>query len=453
MEQNKYLFKYLSAKHFFFLLSISILNAVLFSFNSQSAIRGELVACILCLGVIDPLLCLGIYITSNLYIGAVFTGTMQVLIKVYISLMLFRKNYKMIHHLKYGIFFLASIATVIISYCTGIDSNGNVAILMLNIIFMIEVLANLKTDDIIKNIPMLVWAYVCCAISMSMYTGLSMIMSKNTAQVYGRIAFDGDIKTLATVMAVGIAILLCSIMEGKRLFGNYRMSVLNYTLLLIFSLILLLTAARGVILALIISFIFFFVFSKEKQRSIIKILPFVLFTVMIVLTYMDNPNFRIDRLFKNEEYTTMSGRTEIWVTHFKAIVDSGPVHIILGAGPGNINRISKIKWYAHSTFLDFFFSYGILGAGLLLYLELHFLIKFIKERNACVIAIYVLSIVMYSTHGSSANDYMFLLQIVLLYITKYLNSSASLPMNQSFFNKETSKIMENMPEESRKILC
>lgn len=90
----------------------------------------------------------------------------------------------------------------------------------------------------------------------------------------------------------------------------------------------------------------------------------------------------------------------------------GPGYVLFGVGPGRISRISNIGYYAHSTILDYFFSYGLVGLFLFLCFELIVLKSLFYNKIVFVIAATFL--MTYSTHGSAANIEMFLLQGILM---------------------------------------
>lgn len=401
----------------------SLLFAILYALGYNTIIYALIPVLLLIESVNDCFSCLGCYIVSRLYIGALYPSVVNVGLFTLVIVSLFLHNLKMIRRLKGGIFALASVVLVLLSSLFGINVDINNAIMMLLCIALVMVIynASIKKED--GGLGIIIWAYIWAAIGMMAYYGLSVLRNGIIQTTYGRASFNDNIKSLAIVMAIGVSIILYTKMEGKALYKNFDFGFFSYILIIPMSAILILTTARGVIAALLISMIVFLLFSNKSQLKIWNAFPLVIFVIIFIISMLDSSAYRISRIFETEEFASMSGRTEIWVTHITSVLHSGPLHIILGVGPGQIQRINGSIYYAHSTFLDFFFCYGILGIIAILAFEWIILKKLLKAKDAVLLALFTLSVVMYSTHGGTVNADMYLLQITLLRLSQSFDES------------------------------
>ena len=114
----------------------------------------------------------------------------------------------------------------------------------------------------------------------------------------------------------------------------------------------------------------------------------------------------------------MNGRTTIWLYHFQQMEKKGLYRYLIGVGPGNIARIGEIERYAHSTFLDFFFCYGLIGFVTMLYTQVRVFARIIKCRSVACAAMLVFAITMYLTHGGAFNQTLFTLEVILILLAE-----------------------------------
>lgn len=373
----------------------------------------------------NPFVCLALYIISSLFISEIFPAYVSVFLLATISSLLFFKHPKIIRKFKAGVLLLSGICIIILSYIGGYKSNVNAAILMA--LCMITVLILYNCEDIMTDVDIstFVWAYICQAFTISIYFA-GKLFNGGLSYTYGRLSFSGDIKTVSIIVSIPLVLILCTKLERKKLFQNFDFGVWAYAIVLLFSVILIATAARGMILAVLVAVVVQALFTKNKKSIIIKLLPIVCFLMLFIISNLDNPSLRISRLFEESEFASGNGRIEIWGTYTSTIFNSGLHRILLGMGPGEISRIGNSGYYAHSVFLDFFFSYGLMGFVTVTICETKLLLTAIKSKDIIITSLMVSLIIMYSGHGSCASTSLFILQIVLYIISKRRNTYENL---------------------------
>ena len=360
----------------------------------------------------DPIYLYAVYTISIIYINNIFPAAFIIVYQLLIIFIFFLYNQQMIKKFKKSILFVTSLSIIILSYLLGYKSNINTTIQMIVCLLVVIILINSNQSFNEKNISICIWAYFCSAISLLCYFVFQFINGTINFK-YGRLSFLGDIKTVSIIVAIPIIILISTKLEGKRVFNNLDFKYFDNILLIFFLGILILTAARGVILSILIAILFQLIFTQNKPVAYRKIIPIIILAIGIILISFNNESLRIERIFASEEYSSGGGRTDIWITYFSIICNSGISHILFGMGPGEISRISTIGYYAHSTFLDFFFSYGLFGFILIVYVELQLLKMAMKKKNMTIMALFISQILMFFTHGSSANVFLFSFQTIL----------------------------------------
>lgn len=359
-----------------------------------------------------PIYLYTIYTISNIYIGELFPASFVILYQLLIICIFFLYNQKMIKKFKKSVLFIIALSIIIVSYLLGYKSDINSTIQMVVCLLMVIILMNSNQSFNEKNISLCIWSYFCSAISLLCYF-IFQFISGTIVFKYGRLSFIGDIKTVSTIVAIPIILLISAKLENKRVFDHVDFEYFDNILLTLFIGILILTAARGVILSILVAILFQLIFTKNKPVAYRRIIPIIILAIGIILISFNNESLRIERIFASEEYSSGGGRTGIWITYFSIICNSGISHILFGMGPGEISRISTIGYYAHSTFLDFFFSYGLFGFILIVYVELQLLKMAMKKKNMTIMALFISQILMFFTHGSSANVFLFSFQTIL----------------------------------------
>lgn len=265
-----------------------------------------------------------------------------------------------------------------------------------------------------KDVPVVAFAYICSALAVLAYIWLNGF---EDSIVFGRLTFGENVKRLTFICAIPLSFSIYSYIGRLSVFENlnstiYKLIQLFVTLILIVAVFM--TLARGVFLALGIGVIVLLMFSKNKTKTyfFFLIAALIVFYISQYISSLDM--FRVERLMELEEYSSGNGRTEIWSHYINRISEMGPQYVIFGVGPGNVSRISNIEFYAHSTFLDYYFSYGIVGLITFLSIEGAMLMKLYKAKNKIPFVIAVAFLFAYATHGGAANLEMFMLQSILV---------------------------------------
>lgn len=326
--------------------------------------------------------------------------------------------------------YMGCVAYVVFSFLRGYESD--ILMFILQIIAMTIFYSTWKVlskDDV----PIVCYAYICCAIIVCIYIYMGGL--DNNLMV-GRLSLGDNIKKLSYICAIPLSFYYYSYIGRCKVFENANGTFVKLlSLLLTVTLFgtLFMTLARGVFLSFGIGTILLLLLSRSKTKSLFFFV-FVAALLLLVSQYIENLGmFRIERLFETDQYETGNGRTEIWAHYISRMQDMGSRYILLGTGPGNISRISNIEFYAHSTILDYFFSYGIIGLFIFILVEITVLVKLFKKNNNIPFIIVLTFLFSYATHGGAANQEMFLLQAILLASVK----------NKSYEDIRYSQLVQN----------
>lgn len=361
---------------------------------------------------------LGVYIISNLYISQILSTRIQIGVLVLIlGLMILKcKNNRFNRN---DIFALAFFTTIIsVSSLVGISINISIAILM-----FLDIVAYIVIHRYCSkcNISSIIFSYFICAIGLNITVLINYFTGDINSLIYGRLNFEGDIKTLAILSAIPLSFILTTRMENKKIFNIKINKLLVSLVAVLYATTIFLTAARGVILALIIGIIIQYLISKNKGRSIKFLLILCIVILILYSVSIDSTNFRIERVFDFDEYASANGRTQIWAHYISTIYGEGILNIFFGIGPGDVARISESGNYAHSTFLDFFFSYGLFGFVSICWFEIFNLKKIYASKERYLLSITAILIVIYLGHGTAANTTLFIIQSLIMCIAERSN--------------------------------
>lgn len=264
------------------------------------------------------------------------------------------------------------------------------------------------------DVPVVVFAYFCCALEVCAFIFMDGI---DNHLIYGRMTYGENVKDLAFFCGIPLSFLLYSYLDGQNLFANnYNIiaTIIKLFVTVLLVAVVFMTLARGLFLAFGLGSIVLLFLSKNKAKTY-----FLLFIALVFVVYLSHyitslDLFRVERLMEAEDYSTGGGRTDIWIHYLNKINDMGFQYIILGTGPGNISRISNIEFYAHSTILDYYFSYGIIGLIAFIFVEILILRKLYYDSNKIPFVIALTFIIAYSTHGGAANMNLFMLEALLV---------------------------------------
>ncbi len=363
-------------------------------------------------------LSLAFVIISGPFLGELVGGFFQLLVYMpFVLVSLYRSISKKRGSKADGIY-VWSAFLVLFSFFMGYKTDS--VTLFLQFVAMTLFYCTWKTFTA-KDAPILVFAFVCCALIVCCYIFSGGLENNLYA---GRLAFGENIKKLSTICAIPLAFLIYAFIGGCQIIKNQNAKIIKFIQILItlfLAVVLFLTLARGVFLAFGVGVLILLFLSERKLKTYFFFaIAAIIFVFM--LQYVGSLDlFRIDRLLESEEMSTGNGRTEVWSHYINKIYDMGTQYVFFGTGPGEISRISYVEMYAHSTILDYYFSFGLFGVLTFFCVEFAVLKKLYKSDNRIPFVIAVVFLTTYATHGSAANIEMFILQGILIACVKKTN--------------------------------
>ena len=271
-----------------------------------------------------------------------------------------------------------------------------------------------------QDVPIVVWGYILSALVAIGYMSTGGL---EAVTVTGRLSLGEHVKIVAFICAVPFVFILYPFIGRLYMFSNlakYRYKIVDILLLIVLMLTIFMTLARGLMVAIAIGVLLLMMFLRKK-KSIFFLLLIIMVAIYSFMYIESLDMFRTERMFAYEEYESGNGRTEIWLHYINKIFDMGGQYILFGTGPGNIERISNMGYYAHSTILDYFFSYGIMGIITFLIIEYLINLKLLKSANKIPFAISMTFLLAYATHGGAANLTLYLIQALMLICVKPVN--------------------------------
>ena len=355
-------------------------------------------------------LSLGIIIISGPLMQIYATGFLQIFTFVPFLLYSFVVSITQRHNVGIHVL-IAAVLYVSLSYLMGYKSDTTYYLLQIICMSMCYATYNVFQKE---DLSIVIWAYICAAVMIIIYMSLVGI---DNIIISGRLDLGEGSKSLALVCTTPIVIAIFSMISGKPIFENRQSlfyNILTISLIAVLLIALLATGARGILLGIGIGIILLFL----KQGSSIK--KYIVLFILLLVSYqlfnyvIELDLFRMERFFAFEEYGSGNGRTEIWGHYLRKISNMGSGTIMFGTGPGNISRISNIDAYAHSTFLDYFFSYGLFGFFGVFIFEFKSLKFLYHKENMIPFAIVVTLLLCYMTHGVASNTSFFMLQSLMM---------------------------------------
>lgn len=409
-------FGFIEKKDGIFMMIISIGSALLFSINSlHTVLLVSIISIMIYQAFKDPFICWGTYIITQRYLNELATTNLSVGILGILIVSFFLQKKDMIRKMRYSPILLIGIPTIVLSIYVGVQSVATTGLLMGIVLLTVVVLLNYSEIVTKKDTSQIAFAYCCSAISIGFYFLISTI-SKSIILLYGRLNFLGDIKPVAFSCFIPLLFLLSSRIQGKRCFDNIGNKFIDIILVFFFSTIIILTAARGMIIAGIIALLIQILFSHKKAKIIWRLIPLILFVIVFFLIYMDSSSFRLARTFDlhNDEIDTLNGRTGIWGEYIELYLNGNILNKIFGFGPGHGGRLINSRMYTHSTYLDYLISYGAIGFLMMIVYEISAISKILRTKDFFLISVMFFAIIGEATHGVSANFQFLSLQVFLI---------------------------------------
>lgn len=309
--------------------------------------------------------------------------------------------------------FLCTMLSVILFFSTIFFHGAIHPIVFLIMVIIFLPYASLQTcrrsDDKIVVLSYLALSPFCLVIYLMMSTGITP----------GERLTLGTARSLANAFGVGalISFLLfwgCATGIGSFILSP-RIRIAFFSLFLVYTSFLLITGSRGVFVALLFS-VFYIVYSTilSSRLSISRAYSLSLLTMLIIILLILAGFLLQPRLTGLADFFVVfdrfligasdDGRLYVWRSGFE---NFDPRFYLFGAGALSFSEIARVQlgWrdeftYAHSVFIDIFFSVGLVG--LLFVIALVFLIPYAHSpRRARSSANYltIFMIISYSLHG------------------------------------------------------
>ncbi len=254
------------------------------------------------------------------------------------------------------------------------------------------------------------FSLVISGAAMMLYT-INSMMSGEAIYLYDtRLTFEESVRNLANAIAFAIYFSFSVFVIKREEKLNLLQKIVYVLILGVGLFVLISTYSRGVLLAVGVSCIVVLLFSLKKvtPKHLVGIS-----LIIILAIYLIN-SMEIDEEVLTYDVEGGSGRFEIWGHFINAMVEEGPARVLFGYGPGDFKRITAgthySGLYAHSVFMDFLFSFGILGFLFIIITVIKIAIDAIRSKNSYAVGLLLLTILMYVSHGNSS-EYQFYLML------------------------------------------
>ena len=214
-------------------------------------------------------------------------------------------------------------------------------------------------------------------------------------------------KDVATAVAVIVYIALWIIINRKI---NILLKVVFLTLVIAGVVTIVLTYSRGVIIALTLStVVLLFLGMRGNRRALL-----VGIVVVVSLAYVFASDIIIDYDRMGANLEGGNGRTDIWKFFYETMSKAGIFRLLFGCGPDGLTTLSQNATYAHSSILDYFFSYGVFGFAFISYILISVFLKIRKLNNSFYTGLFILNFFMFITHGNHSEPlFLYLLSLCM----------------------------------------
>lgn len=300
---------------------------------------------------------------------------------------------------------------ILVSTYVGYKSNFVTAVITIITMFYFYCYCSMFRGERAKLVE---FAFFASGIVMTLFV-LRQIVSGSATYLWGtRLTFEESVRTLANAVAFSIYYAFCRLAITKNE-NDTLISKLFY--LVIFAAgayVLFMTYSRGVLLSVGIACVLAIMFTLKKisVKHVIGIVAVSAFVVWGI------GKLQLDSALLTHDVEGGSGRFELWSYFIQDMFREGPVRFLFGYGPGEFTRVSQNSpftgLYAHSLFMDAWFSFGIVGFIYLMNITLKTVKLALSTKKAYIIGLTALTVLMYVSHGNSVN-YQFYLMLGLSY--------------------------------------
>lgn len=256
-----------------------------------------------------------------------------------------------------------------------------------------------------KSISLFLTGFVVSGLCICLYT-FYLYVTGNVATFGVSLAY-GDGEEAGQIKSLAIAVVVPAFYYFYNLFyGNTGIlkKVLFIFIVLVCIVVIVLTYSRGVLIALAASAALLVLYFFKDKTSIFTIIIACVVFVLLYNTLMQI-DINEDKMFGSIEGA--NGRTDIWAYFFTKMQNDGLLRLLFGFGPGDSKRITDgslfAGYYSHSAILDFFFAYGFFGLLFIVYILWYTFKNLWKNKDVFCLGLFVLTALMFSTHGTSNN--------------------------------------------------
>lgn len=313
-------------------------------------------------------------------------ATLLITLPAYLNLHTF-KNLK---NKKNLLIFSILIFIVTLSYLFGINPQFKSVLLFIRCILMLLTLMN---SDISENEFK---TYVFFKFLIILFILIYQFKTNTISFYWGRLALNGNVRELANAIAIPTFVFGISLLEDKQRILRKIVSLSFFGICLF---VLLATSSRGVLFSTFIAIILFYLMTNSKLtfKKVIT-MTFVFILVFYIINYISSLDiFKVDRILVDET-GGLNGRTTIWAQYLKYQFSSIKT-ALFGFGPGDVRRLRISSFYSHSLFLDWLFSFGILGFVYIILFLWRLFVKLLSTKNKFYISLLILALFLFSTHG------------------------------------------------------
>ncbi len=306
---------------------------------------------------------------------------------------------------------ILSLIAFMISYMFGIDAQLSTALIQVFVIIQYVMICNIYSKDgnsLLVLTLMLAGFCISFVVLLQLFTGTAVFLWGT------RLTYKSSVRALSTAMSFPIFYLSCYFMMPKRRKYSMPKQLAMLIVLLILVVLLILTYSRGVILSVLIAGAYI-LFKRLGARSVKS---YMIYFVLLMAVFLVLRSVEIDTKMMFDALGGGNGRLKIWTFYFDKLFECGWQNVLFGFGPGDILRISQgtefQDMYAHSAILDYFFSYGLVGFSIFIYMLLRAFCQACAAKNDFVMGLLILTVCLYATHNNCASEEMHIL-IALVY--------------------------------------
>jgi O-antigen ligase len=303
---------------------------------------------------------------SVLYISIPVLLSLVILLKLFIKKELSLKKIFCCNYVRWIVVFTCF---SLFSFIWSISpATSNINFFIINLITMIPFSLYISNNIRIENVmKIFIAATIVTTVYMLIFTDVSMVMIEGARRLGSE---DEGWNSNAIALMCSISTLFC-------LYFLHKRNEIKFIYLLLFAtfiLIIILTGSRSGLFRILISYLLYLVFSKERNKLLygiisIVLLIFVLYLVMNIPFLYNTIGVRIEsltNLISTTGYADSSSITRLMM--MKNAFEWFSENPLLGYGIDNFRylwfQVAGYETYAHSNYLDLLVGIGIIGTGI-----------------------------------------------------------------------------------------